>query len=171
MHFNAAAEQWTRAKHNRVDVESVSEEVVWPAGALYPLTQRSPTATLLSSTSPGRLMKMHRIGELLCHTDNPDAWRSDRAALWNHFPSFGGRDCSDAPWRVIFCMFVMESKVWPEADGLGCVWKLSSIIGHPCLTLTPYEPKLYCLKVTRVLIFRVSIRNWGWLPLSRPVLQ
>ncbi len=52
MHFNAAAEQWARAEHNRVEVESVNEEVVWPAGALYPLTPRSATATLLFHLPP-----------------------------------------------------------------------------------------------------------------------
>lgn len=47
MHFNAAAEQWTRAAHNGADMESVNEEVLRPAAAFYPLTRRSPTATLL----------------------------------------------------------------------------------------------------------------------------
>lgn len=36
MHFNAAAEQWARAKHNGVDVESINEQAVWPAGAPLP---------------------------------------------------------------------------------------------------------------------------------------
>lgn len=152
MHFNAAAEQWTRVKHNRVDVESVNEEVVWPAAALYPLTPRSPTTTFLSSALLVDSWKCIRIGKFLCHTDN-----LTRGGLIGHHYEITSLysegmiaqmalDVSSSAglwWKVRFDLKQMD---W------GCVWKLSSITGHPCLTLTPYTPRLHSLKVTWLLI-------------------
>lgn len=96
----------------------------------------------LSFTSHTRLMKMHWMGKLLCHTDNPDACWSDKVPLWNLFPLFAASDGSDAPGRVIFCVFVMESKVWPQADGAACVLELEQHKWTPWLRPGPVKTPL-----------------------------
>lgn len=149
MHFNAAAEQWTRAKHNRVDAESVSEEVVWPAGALYPLTWRSPTATLLFHL-PLMVDSWKCMEWESCFVIQITLTRGGLIGQHYEITSLYmlGRGTS-ASWCVIlFCGFVMENKVRPGADGMGCV----SITGRRCLTLNPYKSWVLCLAVTQSLL-------------------
>lgn len=112
----------------------------------------------LSSSSPGRLMKMHRIGKLLCHTDNPDAWRSDRSPLWNHFPLCGGVIAQRRLWY----------RVWPGADGRGLCLEVARSNWTPLLNLDPVT-RWTALRSLGFLIWALQTR--GWLPLRRPVSQ
>lgn len=127
------AEQKARAKHKGLGAESITEGVVWPAGASTPWPRGHQQPLCFQPPLLDDSWKCIEQENLLCHTDNPDAWRSDRAPLWNHFPLFVRLLRCIPPCRVIFWC-----KVRPGADG-GCVskWNYS-----PFLNLDPAAPPL-----------------------------